>query len=176
MVGCAVAEAVIRAATAADANAIGRLWGELVAYHRALDPHLPVAAPDGARRYAQLLLQRLDDPNTHAYVAESNGRPVGFVLGMIVDLVPDIFAEEPCGFLADIYVDAAYRRQGVGRRLVAAMVEGFKKRGVTYFDWQVASLNTEGLAFWRALGGRDLMIRMRADVEDVRDRLTLPDR
>jgi GNAT superfamily N-acetyltransferase len=171
-----VAEVVVRTAAAADASAIGTLWGELVAYHRALDPHLPVAAPDGARRYAQLLKQRLDDPNTHAYVAESGGRPVGFVLGMIVDLVPDIFAEEPCGFLADIYVDAGHRRQGIGRQLVAAVVAWFQERGVPYFDWQVASLNTEGLAFWRALGGRDLMIRMRADVEDVHDQLTLPDR
>ncbi|MCI0353045.1 MAG: GNAT family N-acetyltransferase, partial [Acidobacteriales bacterium] len=70
----------------------------------------------------------------------------------------------------------AYRRRGVGRKLVKAMVDWFKERGVPYFDWQVASLNTEGLAFWRALGGRELMTRMRADVEDVRDRLTLSDR
>jgi GNAT superfamily N-acetyltransferase len=171
-----VAEAVIRTTTAADADAIGMLWAELVAYHRTLDPDLPIAAADGARRYARLLVQRLHDPNIYACVAESGGRPIGFALGMIVDLAPDIFAEEPCGFLADIYVDAAHRRQGIGRRLVQAVVDWFQERGVSYFDWQVASLNAEGLAFWRALGGRDLMIRMRANVEDVRDRLTLPDR
>jgi GNAT superfamily N-acetyltransferase len=95
---------------------------------------------------------------------------------MIVDLVPDIFAEEPCGFIADIYVDRSFRRQGIGRQLVKAMVDWFKERGAPNFDWQVASRNADGSAFWRALGGRDLMIRMRADVEDMRDRLTLPDR
>jgi ribosomal protein S18 acetylase RimI-like enzyme len=170
-----VAEVVIRPATAADADSIGALWAELVAYHRAIDPDLPMAAPDGARRYAQLLMQRLDDPYTRVFVADDNGRSVGFVLGMIVDLVPDIFAQEPCGFLADIYVESAYRRRGIGRALVRALVDWFKERGAPYFDWQVASSNEEGLAFWRALGGRDLMVRMRADVEDVLDRLTLPD-
>lgn len=151
------------------------MWEDLVAYHRTLGPDLPKVALDGARKYARLLTQRLNDPYTRAFVAEDDGRHVGFVLGMIVDLVPDIFAEEPCGFLADIYVDSAYRRRGIGRKLVKALVDWFKERGAPYFDWQVASLNKEGQAFWRALGGRDLMVRMRADVEDVRDRVALPD-
>jgi GNAT superfamily N-acetyltransferase len=161
---------------AADAEAIGQMWSELVDYHRELDSNLPVAAENGVRRYAQLLVQRLDDPYTRVFIAEDQGKPVGFVLGMIVDLVPDIFAQEPCGFLADIYVQPDYRRRGIGHGLVNAIVAWFKERGASYFDWQVASLNADGIAFWRALGGRDLMVRMRADVEDVRDRITLPDR
>ena len=171
-----VDEIVIRAANAADADSVGVMWRELVDYHQALDHDLPTAATNGARLYAQLLTQRLDDPYTRAFVAENQGRLVGFVLGMIVDLVPDVFAQEPCGFLADIYVDPAYRRRGIGRKLVKALLEWFKERGVPYFDWHVATLNTEGLAFWRALGGRELMVRMRADVEDVDDRIALPDR
>jgi ribosomal protein S18 acetylase RimI-like enzyme len=169
MAGFIVDEIVIRVATAADADAIGNMWRELVDYHQTLDHDLPEAAQDGARRYAELLIQRMDDPFTRAFVAEGNGRLVGFVLGMIVDLVPDIFAQEPCGFLADIYVDTPYRRRGVGRLLVRALVTWFKDRGVPYFDWHVASANTEGVAFWRALGGRDLMMRMRADVEGIHD-------
>ncbi|MDZ7380036.1 MAG: GNAT family N-acetyltransferase [candidate division KSB1 bacterium] len=176
MVGFIVDETIVRPATVADADSIGILWRKLVEYHRTLDADLPVAAPDGAHRYARLLAQRIDDPYTRAFVAEDRERIVGFVLGMIVDLTPDIFAQEPCGFLADIYVDVAYRRRGIGRQLVRALVEWFKGRGVPYFDWQVASQNAEGLAFWRALGGRDLMVRMRADVEEVYDRIALPDR
>ncbi len=176
MAGFIVDEIVIRVATAADADAIGAMWRRLVEYHQALDRDLPEAAHDGAHRYAELLVQRMNDPFTRAFVAEDKGRPIGFVLGMIVDFVPDIFAQEPCGFLADIYVDILYRRRGLGRALVRTLVDWFKERGAPYFDWHVASANTEGLAFWRALGGRDLMMRMRADVEDVHDRTALPDR
>jgi ribosomal protein S18 acetylase RimI-like enzyme len=176
MVGFVVDEIVIRVAMAADADAIGTMWRKLVDYHQTLDHDLPEAASDGAHRYAELLVQRIEDPFTRAFVAEHKGQPVGFVLGMIVDLVPDIFAQEPCGFIADIYVDTLYRRRGLGRALVRALAEWFKERGAPYFDWHVASANTEGLAFWRALGGRDLMVRMRADVEDVHDRTAISDR
>jgi len=171
-----VDEIVIRPAAAADAEAIAAQWSALVAYHKALDPDLPSEAADGKQRYARLLVQRMDDPYTRAFVAESSGRLIGYVLGMIVDLVPDIFAQEPCGFVADIYVEADYRRRGVGRALVKAVLDWFQEKGVPYFDWHVATANTEGIAFWRALGGRDMMLRMRARVEDARDRLTLSDR
>ena len=176
MAGFIVDEIVIRPATTADADAVGAMWRKLVDYHQALDRDLPEAATDGAHRYAELLKQRIDDPFTRAFIAEDKGHQVGFVLGMIVDLVPDIFAQEPCGFLADIYVDTPYRRRGVGRALVRALLGWFKEQGAPYFDWHVASANTEGLAFWRSLGGRELMMRMRADVEDTDDRTALPDR
>ena len=157
---------MIRRATAADAEAIGDMWEALVTYHEALDPDLPTASPDGGKRYANLLVNRLEDTYTRSFVAEEDGRLVGFVLGMVVDLVPDMFAQEPCGFLADIYVDTAYRRRGIGRALVGALLDWFKGLGVPYFDWHVAAHNPEGLAFWRALGGRDIMVRMRANTGD----------
>ncbi len=152
------------------------MWSALVDYHQTLDPDLPLEASDGKQRYARLLVQRIDDPYTHAFIAESGGRLIGYVLGMIVDLVPDVFAQEPCGFLADIYVETTYRRRGVGHALVKALLDWMQEKRVPYFDWHVATANSEALAFWRALGGRDMMVRMRANVEEARDRITLPDR
>lgn len=152
----------IRSVTAGDAPAIAKLWESLVAYHQALDSALPGAAPNGAGRYVKRLLQHLDDPYTCALVADDNGRIVGFILGMIVDLLPDIFTQEPGGFLADIYVDATYRRRGVGRALVDALRVWFGQQNVTHFDWHVSAHNPDALAFWRSIGGREVMIRMRA--------------
>lgn len=155
---------MIRPVTTADAPYIADLWAALVAYHQALDADLPGAAPNGAARYAKRLVQKLDDPATCALVAEEEGRVVGYIMGMIVDLMPDMFAQEAGGFLADIYVDPAYRRNGIGRALVVALQEWFRARQVTHFDWYVAAANTEGLAFWRSMGGREVMVRMRADL------------
>lgn len=160
---------MIRAATAADTPAIGHLWEKLVDYHRALNPDLPRAAPGGARLYARNLISRLHDTHTGVFVAEDDSHLIGYVLGVVVDLVPEMFEQEAGGFLADIYVEEEYRGRGVGRALVDALVDWFRQRGLSHFEWHVASSNEAGLAFWQALNGRALMIRMRADITQEED-------
>ncbi len=159
-----MAEIVIREATRDDGDAIGEMWLELVAYHRNLDADLPPAAAGGEHRYVRNILSRLGDPLTKVLIAEYEGRAVGYVLGLIVDLMPDMFAQEPSGFLADIYVEADYRRSGIGRALVEHLRAWFAEHGVASFDWHVAARNPEGEAFWRAVGGKPMMVRMRARV------------
>jgi ribosomal protein S18 acetylase RimI-like enzyme len=154
----------IRPVIAADAPAIAELWGSLVTYHQALDDALPGAAPNGSGRYTKRLLQHLDDQYTRAFIAEVDGKVIGFILGMVVDLLPDIFAQEPGGFLADIYVETAYRRHGIGRQLVESLMSWFQEQGVTHFDFHVAAHNPEAIAFWHSIGGREVMIRMRANL------------
>lgn len=158
-----MAEVLIRPVTNADADALAELWLALVAYHQNLDPALPPAARGGEHRYVRRLLDRLDDPFTCVFVAEVDSRVVGYILGMVVDLMPDIFDQRPGGFLADIFVESDVRRQGVGRMLVEALKTWFREQGVDHFDWHVAAQNTSGIAFWRSVGGRDVMLRMRAD-------------
>ncbi len=164
-----MAEIVVRPVNNGDADALGQMWLDLVAYHQNLSDDLPAAARGGQHRYVRRILDRRDDPYTCALVAELNGEVVGFVLGMVVDLVPDIFEQPPAGFLADIYVEPAVRRHGVGRRLVSTLTDWFRTCGIKSFDWHVASDNPEGLAFWHSVGGRDVMVRMRADVEAIND-------
>ncbi len=156
---------VIRLVKPEDVDAVAQLWEALVAYHRELDASLPPAAPQGARRYARRLIDRLDDPMSRVLVAEVDDKVVGYVLGVVVDLAPEMFSQEPSGFLADIFVDAEYRRTGVGRALVEALTVWFHEKGLSYYEWHVAARNEESLAFWRNLGGREVMLRMRAEVD-----------
>ncbi|HUN05596.1 MAG TPA: GNAT family N-acetyltransferase [Aggregatilineales bacterium] len=147
-----------------DAPAIVELWSALVAYHRELTTDLPAAAVNGAARYAKRLIQRLDDPFTHILVAEDEDRVIGFALGTIVDLLPDIFNVEPGGYLADIFIDPAYRHQGLGRELIEQMINWFREQQVHYIELSVAVQNKQAIAFWKAVGGREVMLRMRIDV------------
>ena len=98
-------------------------------------------------------------------VADVDDLVVGYVLGVVVDLAPEMFLQETSGFLADIYVDQAYRRQGVGRALVEALIAWFGKQGIHYYEWHVAARNQESIAFWRSLGGHEVMLRMRGEIE-----------
>jgi GNAT superfamily N-acetyltransferase len=157
---------MIRTASANDVDAIGELWLQLVAYHRQIDPdNMPEAASDGARRYAVRIGDSLDDTHTRVFVAEDKGRIVGYVMGVIVDMLPETFEEARSGFLADIFVLGEYRHQGVGRALVEALRNWFQNRGVTHYEWFVAEKNAEARRFWEKVGGINVMIRMRASTQ-----------
>lgn len=139
---------------------IGRLWHKLAIYHQQLDERLPKPASDGDVLYANRMMSLLNDPYHQLLVAEHDGLLVGFVLGMIADYMSDIFLPETTGFLADIFVDEAYRGVGVGTKLVSELSLWFKSRGVTSMEWYVASANAPARAFWEHLGGKSLIIRM----------------
>jgi GNAT superfamily N-acetyltransferase len=157
---------MIRPAIASDVVAIGKLWEQLVAYHRELDEVYPRATPQGASLYARSLRDRLNDSHTKVFVAEEDGRLVGYVLGVVVDLLPEMFEQEAGGFLADIFVEEAYRGRGIGRGLVEALVDWFREKGLQHYEWHVAATNYPALAFWAQVGGRQLQIRMRANIDE----------
>lgn len=157
---------LIRPARIEDTQAIGLLWEQLVAFHRERDTAMPIATSDGAYRYSQRIANRLHDPYVHTLVAEYDGEVVGYVLGNIIDLLPEIFEAERAGFLADIYVVPGLRGQGIGRALVKALMAWFRGRGIEHVEWYVASENPDGIAFWESIGGREVMRRMRVSLKN----------
>jgi GNAT superfamily N-acetyltransferase len=158
-------ETVIRQVEPRDEAAIARLWQMLTDYHGEIDPRLPGATPGAAGRYAARMIERRDDPYTRAFVAERDGVVIGYVLGAVIDLHPDLFQHVDAGFIADIFVDPAYRSQGVARRLVETINTWFAAQGVRHVEWQVAARNPDGIRFWEAVGGQPIMIRMRMSIE-----------
>lgn len=157
---------MIRAARPEDVEIIGELWVKLAEYHTRLDPALPRVAADGAMHYARRIAGRLNDTHTCTLVAEDDGVIVGYVLGLLHDFVPEMFQQESGGFLADIYVEESHRGRGVGRALVMHLRDWFRAHKVEYMEWYVSANNEAGRAFWSAIGGRDLMVRMRASLEE----------
>lgn len=157
---------MIRLADVDDAQQISELWLEMVDYHHQFDPILFNASENGAEFYQQSIIGRLNDPNTRVLVAEENGEVVGYVLGMIADIMASVFQPVRSGFLADIYVSSDYRRQGIGQELVERLVLWFQSKDVTYYEWHVASENRDAVAFWQAMGGTTTMLRMRAKIKE----------
>ncbi len=162
-------QVVIRAVTPGDKAAIARMWQALTAYHVALDPRLPDATPGAADRYADRLIERRDDPRTRSFVAEVAGEVVGYILGAIIDLHPDLFRHVESGFIADVFVEPAYRRRGIAQQLVATLNAWFAQQGVRHTEWQVAAANTAGIDFWDAVGGLAIMVRMRMPLDNAGD-------
>ena len=158
---------MIRLAEALDAERIGELWAEMVSYHAAMDPQIFRPAASGAELYARSILDRLSDADARVLVAELDGAVVGYVSGVIADITTEMFMPLRCGLLADIYLQAAFRRRGLGRQLVERLMLWFRSRGLRHFEWHVSAGNHEALAFWKAIGGETTMLRMRAFIPEV---------
>jgi len=155
---------MIRLATTDDAKQIGELWLEMVNYHQQFDAVLFQASENGAEFYESSILSRLHDTQTRILVAEVDGEVVGYVLGMLVNITPEMFAPVRSGFLADISVAEKYRRQGIGRELVERLVLWFQSQGVSYFEWHVSEKNQAGVEFWKSIDGETTMLRMRTNI------------
>jgi|SRR5579884_3020181 len=136
------------------------------------------AAPDDATDLARLLDLFDGEGATPAQVAarmracrhvlttflgELDGRPVGFAC---LRLVPHLQGDEPYAELTDIYVDAAARRRGVARALIAEVEAAARAAGarevviITGFD------NAGAQAAYRASGYADWALAMRKRVPD----------
>ena len=74
-----------------------------------------------------------------------------------IDHAPPILQETTRAEITDLCVREGERRQGIGRRLVAAALAWVRAAEVGRTEVQVAVGNTEGQAFWRALGFTDLL-------------------
>lgn len=152
---------IIRPVEPRDQEALARMWQALSEYHVAIDSRMPVMAHGAPQAYASRVMDVRDDPSTCALVAEAGGVVVGYILGAVIDLTPDLFEHEDVGFIADIYVEPAYRRRGIARQLFHTVCDWFADRGVRHVEWQVAVANQDARRFWEAVGGRALTMRMR---------------
>src|SRR5262245_31750930 len=86
-------------------------------------------------------------------IAEVDGQPMGYAL-----YHDDYDTDRLCRsvFLADLYVETAARRQGVGRALMAAVAHGGQQRGAQVMMWSVLRDN---------LGARSVYVRQCTDMQ-----------
>lgn len=87
-------------------------------------------------------------------VAELEGRVVGYV-GCIIDRY-DGPEEAPdsavYGYITDLYVEPAWRSQGIAQRLLAAAEAHARARGMTRLRIEALSNNQEALGAYRRFG------------------------
>ena len=78
-----------------------------------------------------------------SFAARAGGRLVGTILGG---------HDGRRGYMYHLAVDAAWRRQGIGRRLADECLKALKKAGIEKIHVFVYTENASGLAFWEAAG------------------------
>jgi GNAT superfamily N-acetyltransferase len=132
----------IRQAQEADANAIFALIQELAHYEKLT--HQVTGTPEtlaehlfGTPAYAE------------AIVAEAQEQLIGFALFF---KNYSTFLTKPGLYLEDLYVQDAYRGQGIGKALLQAVAQIAQARGYGRLEWSVLDWNETAIAFYRRMG------------------------
>lgn len=134
------------------------MWGELFRTHGELHPGYRVEASIEAT-LAATLIRELRDPSVIVLVAtleDAPDHPVGFCVARHAAIPSPLREgardESSRGFVDELWVAAACRRRGTGRRLVAGALDALRRAGVTRVEVRVLHANEQAQRFWRALG------------------------
>ena len=87
-------------------------------------------------------------------------RVVAYALGR-VHVLPIPFHEPRRGWIQDVFTLPGRRREGIGGRVVEALLAWFRERRVTFIELTVAVRNPEAVRFWERFGFTTYMYRMK---------------
>lgn len=112
------------------------------------------------------ILKNIKGENTVVFVAEVNGKIVGYSLGWVSQ--PWAYKGKR-GYICDCFVEKTYRRRGIGRALIEAMLNWFVDKGVECVEADVYSSNTPSLMLFKGLGFEEVFKRLRFTVDNRQD-------
>jgi ribosomal protein S18 acetylase RimI-like enzyme len=132
-----------------------------------------IATPDDAASVARLLEAFNGPPVTPAQAAARMAACVGLETTLLADVdgqtaglaclrvIPYMSDDRPYAELTELYVEASYRRQGVGRALLRSAEALAAQRGAAELILLTGPENAAGQAFYRALGYSDYGLALR---------------
>jgi GNAT superfamily N-acetyltransferase len=135
---------VLRDARRGDAADIHALLSELADYERL--SHEVTGTPEDLDRH--LFGER---PYAYAILAHVDGALAGFALYFFTY---STFLCRPGLWLEDLFVRPAFRRLGIGRRLLAELARRAVDEGCGRVEWAVLDWNAPSIEFYRGLGAR----------------------
>lgn len=151
----------IRPAHGSDVSAMLALWREMMRGHRGYDVAFSLAT-DAADSWRQSTTDMMHRHDSFVFVAEKKGDVVGFVTGWVA-YNPPIYEARVVGLISEIMVHRSARHLRVGSELVTAARAWFAKRELPEFQLSTAVRNAGARSFWRAQGGKPLLVRYRFD-------------
>jgi GNAT superfamily N-acetyltransferase len=150
----------IRRAEKRDLPVLGRLGAMLVRGHHAFDPARFMAPMPGVEEgYAWFLGSQLEEEDAVIFVAEREGRVVGYAYA---GMEPQSWKElrDAAGFVHDVVVEETERGNGVGGRLVEEAARWLEEHGAPRVMLWTAQANAGAQRLFERLGWRRTMIEM----------------
>jgi ribosomal protein S18 acetylase RimI-like enzyme len=160
--------AKIRFATLDDVIAVAQLQHEFVNEHAKLyDSKFYALSDSSVKQWSGWAEAKFKSGSLALFVAEKNGAEkdilVGYVSGW-VETRPPIYILDKIGYLSNIYVVPAHRRQGIGKLLNSALLDWFRNKGLDYVELYVDSRANDSVDSWTRMGYSEVGKRMRINL------------
>lgn len=119
------------------------------------------------RTYTEETFQQwLDSPTHVPLIAQVDGEVAGYAFCWVIQYRDHpTYKDFDSFYIDDICVLDKFRRQGIGKALVAYCVEEAKKRGCKNVDLGVWSFNKDAIAFYESCGMTERVKRMELRLE-----------
>lgn len=144
----------IRPATRADVPGVLPFVRAITMQHEALDAARFAMLPDVVARYERWLPARAADARSVFLVADAGASGLaGFLVGTVEESIP-IYRLSEFGFIHDVWVEPAWRGQGVARALVTEAITRFRAIGVGQVRLETATGNTGAERLFATCGFR----------------------
>ena len=140
----------IRRAEEADIKTVQEFGSKLLNFEREnYDPSL-----DGSWALSDEAKAKYLDAiqNKYVVVAESDGQPVGFLIGNILAQKAGDARQIKQAYLQNLYVDADFRKGGVGKELVEDFKNYCRNEGVKRLNVSVLAANETAVKFYSTVG------------------------
>lgn len=155
-------DALIRRAEPRDIAAVGELGAALMRTHYAFDPQRFIAPGDGndaSEGYAQFLGSQLAEDDAAVFVAEREGKIVGYVYAGIEPLSWKELRDE-CGFVHDLLVTEEARGMGTGEALLDRAVAWLRDQGMPRVVLWTSTSNSGARRLFERRSFRPTMLEM----------------
>ena len=150
----------VREATQQDIDRVVELWAEMVDYHCGFDSRFWRRKPDGAEIFQKWMAEAIDDEKRVLVVAETSSEVVGFVHGQLINSPPPM-EDKTSGSITDVAVAASHRGRGIGRQMMAVVLDWFKARSAEDVSLMAALPNPRAIRFYESLGFERHLVSMR---------------
>jgi GNAT superfamily N-acetyltransferase len=138
-------------------------WRQLHRYQGALSapiPGVPLRNDEDTARLVRALYEEwITQPDSFAFVAELDGRPVGYVIGFIQE-PSEIWDTGRIGHIDSFLVTPEARGKGVGRILLGKVYDHLSRVGVRTLGLDVVSTNEGARRFYEREGFVPTLLHM----------------
>ena len=140
----------IRRAAAEDIDSVLSMWVKLMGMHR-LFGDTYTCRKDAAKVMKKHLKTLPKKRNTLLLVAEVDRKLCGYAIAEI-SRRPPIYKERKELIISDIFIKKSMREQGVGKKLMEAVLDWTSKKGIKLISLQVDAKNKDAIKFYSECG------------------------
>lgn len=152
---------VIREIEVADAEILKCFWLNLAREMFEIEGHI-VPSVKNAEVWTSYILKSVEQGRVDVLIARKNGEPVGFINWSYPTRWFQTSTRQAS--VDNLYVKPAYRRRGVGTRLMEEAMNRIREKGVGNVEVSVLSDNVKAVRFYEKFGLRVYRYGMRKEL------------